>query len=177
MANLKQLQHEHDTTRGLWCIDRNPADVDYEWIKNNAFQLRHYLDDSIEEPESWAMTIGRFTLRQTGKTGKIWMVGPSGVGAEIDEKVLEDLLAKAERPMLILGGARWNETALGQIANFAERFGCEVFTPSGIHKADDRNFLLRERAQQLGGNAAHVVESAWARITAAEREKSMVMAT
>src|ERR1700761_3320740 len=28
---------------------------------------------------------------------------------------LEDLLAKAERPMLILGGGRWSETALGQI--------------------------------------------------------------
>ncbi|HZQ41266.1 MAG TPA: thiamine pyrophosphate-binding protein [Rhizomicrobium sp.] len=41
---------------------------------------------------------------------------------------LEDLLAKAERPMLILGGGRWNETALGQIAGFAERFGVPVCT-------------------------------------------------
>ena len=41
---------------------------------------------------------------------------------------LEDLLAKAERPMLILGGGRWSETALGQIAGFAERFGIPVCT-------------------------------------------------
>jgi acetolactate synthase-1/2/3 large subunit len=41
---------------------------------------------------------------------------------------LEDLLAKAERPMLILGGGRWSESALGQIASFAERFGIPVCT-------------------------------------------------
>ena len=41
---------------------------------------------------------------------------------------LEDLLAKAEKPMLILGGGRWNEAALGQIAGFAERFGIPVCT-------------------------------------------------
>ena len=41
---------------------------------------------------------------------------------------LEDLLAKAERPMLILGGGRWSEAALGQIATFAERFGIPVCT-------------------------------------------------
>jgi len=39
MPTLKELQHEYDTTRGLWCIDWNPAEVDYEWIKRNAFQL------------------------------------------------------------------------------------------------------------------------------------------
>src|ERR1700744_4677367 len=41
---------------------------------------------------------------------------------------LEDLLAKAERPMLILGGARWTDTALSQIASFAEKFGVPVAT-------------------------------------------------
>ncbi len=45
MPTLKQLQHEYDTTRGLWCIDRHPAHVDYEWIKKNAFQLKDYLKD------------------------------------------------------------------------------------------------------------------------------------
>ena len=25
MPSLKQLQHEYDRTRGLWCIDRNPV--------------------------------------------------------------------------------------------------------------------------------------------------------
>jgi len=38
MATFKQLQHEYDTTRGLWCFDRDPGSVDYDWIKRNAFQ-------------------------------------------------------------------------------------------------------------------------------------------
>ena len=37
--NLKALQHEYDSTRGLWCIDKDPKDVDIEWIRENAFQL------------------------------------------------------------------------------------------------------------------------------------------
>lgn len=36
---LKQLQHEYDSTRGLWCIDKDPKEVDIEWIRKNAFQL------------------------------------------------------------------------------------------------------------------------------------------
>ena len=41
---------------------------------------------------------------------------------------LEDLLAQSERPMLILGGGRWSETALVQVTSFAERFGIPVCT-------------------------------------------------
>jgi len=41
---------------------------------------------------------------------------------------LEDLLAQSQRPMLILGGGRWNDTAYAQIARFAERFGIPVCT-------------------------------------------------
>ena len=89
MATFKQLQHEYDSTRGLWCFDRDPANVDYDWIKRNAFQLEHYLDSSDEECE---ITIGAFTLRQGQNPGKVWVGGPSGKGSEIDAKVLEDLL-------------------------------------------------------------------------------------
>lgn len=39
-----QLEFEYVSTRGLWCIDHDPAEVDYEWIKRNAFQL-----ESIED--------------------------------------------------------------------------------------------------------------------------------
>ena len=39
MAKQKKLQYYHDTTIGLWCIDKNPKDVDIEWIRKNAFQL------------------------------------------------------------------------------------------------------------------------------------------
>lgn len=41
---------------------------------------------------------------------------------------LEDLLAVSERPMLILGGGRWSETALASVTGFAERFGVPVCT-------------------------------------------------
>ena len=41
---------------------------------------------------------------------------------------LDALLAESERPMLILGGGRWSETALAQIARFAERFSIPVCT-------------------------------------------------
>jgi len=93
MPSLKQLQHEYDRTCGLWCIDRNPAEVDYEWIKRNAFQLEDHLKGSNEELGKGEMAIGKFTLKQLGKPGRIWMTGPSGEGGEVDEKVLEDLLA------------------------------------------------------------------------------------
>src|SRR5690348_4222243 len=36
---IRMLEHEYITTRGLWCIDRNPAEVDPDWIKRNAFKL------------------------------------------------------------------------------------------------------------------------------------------
>ena len=41
---------------------------------------------------------------------------------------LEDLLAESARPMVILGGGRWSEAALGEIALFAENFGMPVCT-------------------------------------------------
>jgi acetolactate synthase-1/2/3 large subunit len=47
-------------------------------------------------------------------------------GAEIE--ALEKLLAESERPMMIPGGGRWDETALGEIASFAEKFGVSVCT-------------------------------------------------
>lgn len=47
IAELKRqiahLEHYRDSSLGLWCIDQNPQDVTYEWIKENAFEL---LDNS-----------------------------------------------------------------------------------------------------------------------------------
>ena len=93
MANVKQLQHEYDSTRGLWCFDRNPADVDYEWIKQNAFQLTDRLRDGRDEPETQGIKVGRFTLTPSSEPGKLLMTGPSGDRTRVDERVLEDLLA------------------------------------------------------------------------------------
>ena len=41
---------------------------------------------------------------------------------------LECLLAKAQRPLLLIGGSRWNEEARDQIARFAARFDLPVAT-------------------------------------------------
>ena len=90
MATLKQLEHEYDTTRGLWCMDRNPAEVDYDWIKRNAFQLTDNLKGPEEERGN-GIAIGAFTLKQGKNPGMVWMMGPSGQTSELDEKVLEDL--------------------------------------------------------------------------------------
>jgi len=90
MPTLKQLQHEYDTTRGLWCIDRHPADVDYEWIKKNAFQLKDYLKDG--DVDEGGLTIGKFTLKQGSAAGKILMRSQSRDETEVDAKVLEDVL-------------------------------------------------------------------------------------
>jgi hypothetical protein len=91
MPTRKELQHEYDTTRGLWCIDRNPAEVDYEWIKRNAFRLKDYLKAHGDEPTGEGISIGAFTLKTSKNSGKVWM-GRSGQAMEVDEKVLEDLL-------------------------------------------------------------------------------------
>jgi hypothetical protein len=90
MPTFKEFQHEYDTTRGLWCIDRNPAEVDYEWIKKrNAFRLKDYLKDHGDEPTGEGISIGAFTLKTVKNSGKVWM-GRSGQATEVDEKVLED---------------------------------------------------------------------------------------
>ena len=35
----EELREYYDRTVGLWAIDRNPKEVDFEWITENAFQL------------------------------------------------------------------------------------------------------------------------------------------
>ena len=38
--HLAGLQLYKASTSGLWCIDREPKDVDYKWIIENSFQLK-----------------------------------------------------------------------------------------------------------------------------------------
>jgi acetolactate synthase-1/2/3 large subunit len=102
----------------------------------------------IDEPDRMAEMVSRaFSTALAGRQGPVVLslphdmlplasASPDAARVEAQETapgaeqmtVLEDLLAKAERPMLILGGGRWSETALGQIASFAERFGIPVCT-------------------------------------------------
>ena len=37
---IAALQHEVDSTRGLWCIDRDPMDVGIGWIRDHAHKLK-----------------------------------------------------------------------------------------------------------------------------------------
>jgi acetolactate synthase-1/2/3 large subunit len=48
--------------------------------------------------------------------------------AAADMAALEDMIAGAERPLLLLGGGRWNEAACAHIARFAENFQMPVMT-------------------------------------------------
>jgi acetolactate synthase-1/2/3 large subunit len=102
----------------------------------------------IDEPDRMAEMVARgFSTALAGRQGPVVLSLPHDMlparSASLDaprveltetapgatEMVkLETLLAKAERPLLILGGNRWSETALGQIANFAARFGIPVAT-------------------------------------------------
>ena len=51
MKNISKwdLQNEYNATRGLYCITRDPANVDIEWIRKNAFQLKDNLPTAILE--------------------------------------------------------------------------------------------------------------------------------
>jgi len=102
----------------------------------------------VNEPDRMAEMVGRaFATAMAGRQGPVVLSLPHDLlplpsqsadapfaepletapsAAQIAE--LEELLAHSERPVLILGGARWNETALDQIAGFAERFGIPVCT-------------------------------------------------
>ena len=102
----------------------------------------------INEPERMGEMVGRaFATALAGRQGPVVLSLPhdmlplpsSSADVPFVETVetapgaaqmaaLEELLAGSQRPMLILGGARWNETALGQIASFAEKFGVPVCT-------------------------------------------------
>ena len=102
----------------------------------------------INEPDRMAEMVGRaFATAMAGRQGPVVLSLPHDMlpraSASMDAPYVEALetapsaadmarlagmLAKAQRPMLILGGARWSEEALAQTARFAERFGIPVAT-------------------------------------------------
>ena len=67
MPTKKDLQHAYDTTLGLWCIDRNPAEVDYDWIVLRLFRFneRRFAGHSQDLPFLHIST----PLRARGKVG------------------------------------------------------------------------------------------------------------
>ena len=63
---------------------------------------------------------------EAGDTGLIASVEPAPAAA--DMATLAEMIANAERPLLLLGGGRWNEAACAQVTRFAERFEMPVCT-------------------------------------------------
>jgi acetolactate synthase-1/2/3 large subunit len=102
----------------------------------------------VNEPDRMGEMVARaFGVAMAGRQGPVVLALPHDVlpaasrspdvpfleATEIEPgreamAALEDLLAGSERPVLILGGGRWNETACAQVAGFAERFGIAVCT-------------------------------------------------
>lgn len=102
----------------------------------------------INEPERMSEMVGRaFATALAGRQGPVVLSLPHDMlplpstSADVpfveavetapgaaQMATLEELLAESQRPMLILGGARWTETALGRITSFAEKFGVPVCT-------------------------------------------------
>ena len=102
----------------------------------------------VNEPDRMAEMVGRaFSTALAGRQGPVVVALPHDVlpaashspdaplvetseiapGAE-QMTQLESLLAPSQRPLLILGGGRWSEAAVGAIARFSERFGAAVCT-------------------------------------------------
>jgi acetolactate synthase I/II/III large subunit len=102
----------------------------------------------VDDPDRMGEMVGRaFSTALAGRQGPVVLSLPHDVlalpsrsedapfidavetapgGAEM--AALEKLLAESRHPIMILGGGRWNEAALGGIASFAERFGVPVCT-------------------------------------------------
>jgi acetolactate synthase-1/2/3 large subunit len=102
----------------------------------------------VNEPDRMAEMVGRaFSTAMAGRPGPVVLslphdvlpmasastdgtfIAPIEIAPTTEQMTaLEGLLAKAERPMLILGGSRWDDDALAAMARFAERFGIPVAT-------------------------------------------------
>lgn len=97
----EKLQYFHDTAVGLWCIDKNPNDVDIEWIRKNAFQLEpmnKYRAVPKKEKQS-VINIGKLvdsihiTLVPMSPDSEQLLNGNAkAIALEIEENVLDALL-------------------------------------------------------------------------------------
>ena len=102
----------------------------------------------VNEPDRMGEMVARaFSVAMAGRQGPVVLSLPHDVLPHVSQSpdapfiaaaqtapgpaemaALEELLAQSERPMLILGGGRWSETAFAHIAGFAGRFGVPVCT-------------------------------------------------
>ena len=89
MPTFRQPSDEFDRPRSLWCMDRDPVDVDYEWIKRNAYPLK---DISKVTSDAGKIRIGSYLLENTEAPGRLRMTDATGETSEVEETVLEDLI-------------------------------------------------------------------------------------
>jgi acetolactate synthase I/II/III large subunit len=102
----------------------------------------------IGEPARMSEYVGRaFSTAMAGRPGPVVLALPRDVltgkaddgearfidaletsPAPADMAVLADLIASAKRPLLLLGGGRWDEDACAAVTRFAERFRMPVMT-------------------------------------------------
>ena len=102
----------------------------------------------IGEPARMAEYVGRaFSTAMAGRPGPVVLALPRDVlagkaddsdasfidaletsPASADMATLADLIAGAQRPLLLLGGGRWDEEACAAVTRFAERFRMPVMT-------------------------------------------------
>ena len=102
----------------------------------------------VNEPDRMGEMVGRaFSTAMAGRCGPVVLSLPHDMlplasqspdapfaealqtapgGEQMAE--LEELLARSARPLLILGGGRWHESALAAVARFAQAFGVPVCT-------------------------------------------------
>jgi acetolactate synthase-1/2/3 large subunit len=100
------------------------------------------IDDAARIPE---MVTRAFAVATSGRPGPVVLALPEDMLRDLVEApaaeayvpvethpgpkqiaALGELLEKAERPLVILGGTRWNEAAIGDLTAFAERWNLPV---------------------------------------------------
>jgi len=82
-----------------------------------------------ERPGPVVLALPRDMLAETVDCRDAGFVEPAETAPDKDRiAALEDMLGRAQRPILFIGGSRWDETSRAQIAAFAERFALPVAT-------------------------------------------------
>jgi acetolactate synthase-1/2/3 large subunit len=119
-------------------------EIDYAAVFGSMTKWAAQIDDAAQMA---GMVAHAFETAMSGRPGPVVLALPrdmlgepadglDGAFAEAAEiapdksriAALEEMLAKAKRPMLVLGGSRWDEEAAARIALFAERFALPVAT-------------------------------------------------
>ncbi|MGB0682974.1 MAG: thiamine pyrophosphate-dependent enzyme [Magnetovibrionaceae bacterium] len=133
-------------------------EVDYRWMFGDLAKQADQVTETASIPGDMARA---FRVAQSGRAGPVVLALPEDrlserlstppvkplmvrqAEPEIEDlEDLEDLLAEAERPILLLGGGGWTEEGKGAIRSFAETFGMPVATSFRRHDLFDNHHPL-----------------------------------